>query len=142
MLIVHPILQSAATLLALYVMYLGMARFGSLHLEKTTVFKWKRHVILGYLCLGTWLVGMAAGATVVYLYWHGILITGTHGTVSLAMVPFMAFGLASGLYMERKKLKRKALPLMHGVSNLVVLILALTQIVSGWGVYKAFVQGG
>ena len=142
MLIVHPILQSVATLLALYVMYLGMARFGSLHLKRKTVFRWKRHVTLGYLSLGTWLVGMAAGAAMVYLYWHGILITGTHGRVSLVMVPFMVFGLVSGLYMDRKKLKRKALPLMHGVSNLVALILAFTQIVSGWWVYKVFVQGG
>ena len=142
MLIVHPIVQFLATLLALYVLYLGLLRFGSLHLKKTTAFDWKRHVTMGYLSLGTWLVGMAAGGAMVYLYWHGILITGTHGKVSLVMAPFMVFGLASGLYMDQKKLKRKALPLMHGVSNLVVLILALTQIVSGWGVYKVFVQGG
>jgi len=142
LLTVHPILQFLATLPALYVLYLGMERFGSLHLRSQTTFRWKRHVTLGYLSVGTWLVGMAAGATMVYLYWHGILITGTHARVSLVMVPFMVFGLASGLYMDRRKLKRKALPLMHGASNLVVLILALTQMVSGWWVYKVFVQGG
>lgn len=142
MLILHPIFQCVATLVALYVLYLGLGRFGSLHLKRKTAFRWKRHVTLGYVSLGTWLVGMAAGATMAYLYWHGFFITGTHGRVALVMLPFVVFGLVSGLYMARNKQKRKALPLIHGLNNLVAVILAFTQVKSGWWVYNVFVQGG
>jgi hypothetical protein len=128
--------------MAFYTLYLGLQRLGALHRRRRTIFRWKRHVVLGYLSLGTWLIGMALGGVMVYLYWHGILITGTHGSVALVMLPFLVFGLVSGLYMDRKRQKRKTLPLLHGLSNLVALILALAQVKTGWWVYKVFVQGG
>ena len=87
------------------------------------------------------MVGIVGGMAMVYFYWYGFLITGTHGKVALVMVPFVIFGLASGLYMNHNKKKRKILPFVHGLSNLILLILALTQLVSGWWVYKAFVLG-
>ena len=141
MLSVHPVIQSSAILLALYVFFLGVQRFRLLHLYKGVAFKWKLHVFLGEIALGAWLVGMVGGMTMVYFYWYGFLITGTHGKVALVMVPFIIFGLASGLFMNHNKKKRKVLPLIHGLSNLVLLILALTQVVSGWWVYRDFVLG-
>lgn len=141
MLSVHPVIQGSATLLALYVFFLGVRRFRFLHLYQGVAFKWKRHVFLGKIALGAWLVGIVGGMTVVYSYWYGFLITGTHGKVALVMVPFIIFGLASGQYMNHNKKKRKVLPLIHGLSNLVLLILALTQVVTGWWVYRVFVLG-
>ena len=141
MLSVHPVIQSSAILLALYVFFLGVQRFRLLHLYKGVAFKWKLHVFLGEIALGAWLVGMVGGMTMVYFYWYGFLITGTHGKVALVMVPFIIFGLASGLFMNHNKKKRKVIPLIHGLSNLVLLILALTQVVSGWWVYRDFVLG-
>jgi hypothetical protein len=98
-------------------------------------------VVLGEIALGLLLGGMIGGITMVYVYWHAFLITGTHGKVALAMATFVIFGLASGLYMHRKKRERKLLPLVHGLNNLAVLILAVIQIVTGWWVYRAFVLG-
>lgn len=141
MLVVHPIVQCLAVLLASYVMFLGVQRFRLLHLDQGVAFKWKRHVLLGKIALGVWLVGMVGGMTIVYFYWYGFFMTGTHGKVALVMVPLIIFGLASGQYMNHNKKKRKALPLIHGLSNLVLLILALTQVVSGWWVYRVFVLG-
>ena len=141
MLVVHPVIQSCAILLALYVFYLGAQRFRTLHLRQKAVFRWKRHVVLGEIALGLLLGGMIGGITMVYVYWHAFLITGTHGKVALAMATFVIFGLASGLYMYRKKRERKLLPLVHGLNNLAVLILAVIQIVTGWWVYRAFVLG-
>ena len=141
MLVVHPVIQSCAILLALYVFYLGVQRFRTLHLRQKAVFRWKRHVVLGEIALGLLLGGMIGGITMVYVYWHAFLITGTHGKVALAMATFVIFGLASGLYMHRKKRERKLLPLVHGLNNLAVLILAVIQIVTGWWVYRAFVLG-
>ena len=142
MLSVHPVIQFSAILLALYVFYLGIQRFRSIHLKQKTLFRWKRHVVLGEIALGALLTGMLAGMTVVYVYWHGFLITGTHGKVAFVMLPFILFGLFSGLYMNRKRRHRRLLPLVHSLNNLILLILALTQVASGWLVYRAFVLGG
>ena len=132
MLVIHPIIQLSAIMLTLYVFYLGVQRFRSLHLRQKTLFRWNRHVLLG---------GMMGGITMIYLYLHGFLITGVHGKVALVMTTFIIFGGTTGLYMDRNKKKRTALPLIHGLSNLVLLILALTQIVTGWRVYMQFVLG-
>ncbi|MBW1797395.1 MAG: DUF4079 domain-containing protein [Deltaproteobacteria bacterium] len=142
MLVIHPIIQLSATLLAVYVFYLGVQRFRFLHLDQKALFQWKRHVALGEIALGVLLAGMLGGMVMVYVYWHGVIITGIHGKVALVMVPFIAFGFVSGLYMNRKKKKRRLLPFIHGLNNLFVLVMALSQIVSGAGTYRAFVLGG
>ena len=141
MLVIHPIIQFAAVMLTLYVFYLEVQRFWSLHLHQKRLFRWKRHVLLGKIALLALLGGMIGGMTMAYLYWHGFLVTGFHGRVALVMTPFIIFGAAAGLYMNRKKKKRKALPIIHGLSNLVILILALTQVATGWRVYMQFVLG-
>jgi hypothetical protein len=141
MLAFHPIIQLLAISLFLYVFFLGIQRFRSLYLHKKTAFKWKRHVVLGEIALGTLFLGLLGGMTMVYLYWRGFFITGGHGKVALVMAPLILFGFASGVYMNIKKKQRRILPLLHGINNLVVLILALTQAYSGWWVYRTFVLG-
>lgn len=141
MLIIHPIVQFSAFMLALYAFSLGVQRFRSRHLKQKTVFKWKRHAILGQIVLGAWPAGMLGGMTMVYLYWHGFLITGSHARVALFMAPLIIFGFFSGVYMDRNKKQRKVLPMLHGLNNLILLMLALTQIVTGWDVYHTFVLG-
>lgn len=142
MLVVHPIIQFLAILLALYVFYLGLQRFRFLHLHHKVVFRWKRHVALGEIALGVLLAGMLGGMAVVFVYRHGVFMTGIHGKGALVMAPFMIFGLVSGLYMNHKKKQRRILPLIHGLNNLFVLLMAVSQIVSGLRIYRAFVLGG
>jgi hypothetical protein len=137
----HPITQVLATLLALYVFHQGLQRFRALHLNQSALFRWKQHVVLGEIALGMWLAGLLGGAVAVYVSWKGFFITETHGEVALVMVPFIVFGLASGLYMHYKKRPRKVLPLIHGLSNLVALVLACVQVATGWGVYRMYVLG-
>jgi nitric oxide reductase large subunit len=139
LLVIHPIIQLSAVVLTLYVFCLGVQRFRSLHLHQKTLFRWKRHVLLGKIALLALLGGMMGGMTMVYFYLHGFLITGVHGKVAFVMTIFIIFGGTSGLYMDRNKKKRTALPLIHGLSNLVLLILALTQVVTGWTVYTLLV---
>jgi len=57
------------------------------------------------------------------------------------MLPLILFGLFSGLYLNYKKGKRMLLPILHGINNLVVLILSLYQVSSGWWVYNAYILG-
>ena len=142
MLGIHPIFQCLAILLALYVFFLGLQRFRFLHLHHKTVFHWRQHVALGTIALGVLLAGMAGGIAIVYITWHGLFITGIHGKIALVMAPFIIFGLMSGLYMNHTKRKRRILPFVHGLNNLIVLIMAISQIISGSWVYRAFVLGG
>ena len=141
MLSIHPIIMFVSTLLALYVFVLSIQRFRFLHLKQKAAFNWKRHVIFGEIVMITWLGGMLGGIAISYVTWHGFLITGTHGKVAMVMLPLILFGLFSGLYLNYRKGKRKLLPIIHGINNFVVLILALYQIISGWWVYNAYVLG-
>jgi len=79
------------------------------------------------------------GMTIVYLYWQVFLITGVHGKIAFVMIAFSILGGTSGLYMDLNNKKRTALPLIHGLSNLVLLILALAEVVTGWRVYTLLV---
>ena len=141
MLLIHPTIQLSAVLLAFYVLYLGMRRFRFLHLDKKTLFPWKRHVVLGLISLIALLSGTFIGLGMVYTHWGGFLITGTHGKVAVAMVPFILFGIFSGLYMNVRKKKRKTLPLMHGINNLIILSLGVSQAFTGWTILSTFVFG-
>ena len=141
MLSIHPIIQLSATCLCLYVFYLGVQRFWSLHLKQKVKFNWKRHVLLGKIVMATWLAGILGGVSIVYIYWHGFLLTGIHGKVTLVILPLILFGLFSGLHMNRKKKKRTLLPFVHGLVNLTILVLALYQISTGWWVYNVYVLG-
>jgi len=85
---------------------------------------------------------MLAVHPIIQCSWHGFLITGIHGGIALIMAPCIIFGFVSGLYMNHKKRKRRLLPFIHGLNNLVVLIMGIGQIISGFGVYRAFVLGG
>jgi len=57
------------------------------------------------------------------------------------MLPLILFGLFSGLYMDHKKQKRKLLVLIHGLTNIIVLVLAFYQISSGWWVVNVYILG-
>ena len=142
MLLIHPILQFLSTLIAIYVLFLGINRFRFLHLHQKAIFNWKRHVFIGTTSLILLIAGLFGGMTIVYLYWHSLLMTGVHGFTALIMLPLMLFGLISGHFMNRIKKKRTIFPLIHGINNLIVIILAAWQIASGWRVYTTYVLGG
>jgi len=99
-----------------------------LHLKQKVRFNWKGHVRFGTISLAIWLFGIAGGLYTVKSSWHSMLMTGNHATIGLLMTPFILFALVSGIYMDRKKRKRKILPLIHGICNSIILLLALTHI--------------
>ena len=43
-------------------------------------------------------------------------------------------GFISGIYLDRYKGPRRILPLVHGLVNLTAVVLALSQIYTGWRV--------
>jgi hypothetical protein len=142
MLYIHPAVQVIAILLAFYALLMGLPRFVSLHLGQKRRFARERHVRVGALALGLMTLGALGGLVMVRLYWGGWLLTGEHGLHGLLMLPFMIFGLASGLHLARSPRPRKALPLLHALNNLLVLGLALHQAWEGRLVIEHFVRGG
>jgi hypothetical protein len=131
-LFIHPFLQALATLLAFYVFYLGIQRFRSRHLHQKVVFKWQRHVLLGKIVFGVLFIGMLGGFFMVYTHWHRILITRIHTIVGLVLAALIIIGFGTGLSLDAKKKKHRFLPLFHGINNLIVLLLLLSQAISGW----------
>ena len=137
---VHPIMQLAATVLGFYVAWLGAQRVIVLHLGGKAQFAWQRHVRLGLAVMVVWSFGLAGGLAMGWLKWGTVLVTGAHYKTALIMLPLMAFGAASGLYMDRNKARRTWLPLLHGACNVAVLLLALYQIRTGIWVVQNFLQ--
>lgn len=135
----HPALQVLATFLGVYAAYLGMERFLSQHMGMRTQFLWKRHVMFGVLAIGLWFLGLLGGLAMARLKWEVNFVTGPHYQTALIMIPFMAFGALSGLYMDRRKARRTVLPLAHGICNLLLLSMALYQFRTGWRVIKDFI---
>ena len=127
----HPVLMALTLLLALWVAWQGVnrARF-SLYKHKVA-FNWKGHTRYGLVVMGLWLAG-AVGGSIVTDMLHGIpdAYELHEGTASV-MLALILFGTVTGLYMDRKKAKRTILPVLHGVANLLLLLLAVGQLVTG-----------
>jgi len=141
MLLIHPIVQFVATVMAFYAMTLGIARFKTVHLNQKARFNWKRHVRVGLMASVIWLLGILGGLYMVKTSWYAWMITGSHSNLGIGMIPFILFAIGSGLYMDKKKAKRKALPLAHAICNLIMLALALAQIYTGVVTYRVYVLG-
>lgn len=135
----HPILMTVTNLIGFYAAYLGMERFLSQHMGLRTQFLWKRHVRFGLAAMVLWLGGLLGGLAIARLVWQVNFVTGDHYETAFSMIPFILFGTATGLYMDRKKARRRFLPLMHAVCNLVLLGMALYQFRTGWQVIKDLV---
>ncbi len=139
MLFIHPVWQFVATILGIYVFYLGWPRLWATFSGGKAAFLWKRHVSLGLITLTALLVGLVGGAAVTSYYWGGTGYTRHHYLIGLAMGPLMVFGLVSGLLLDRQKGKYKKLPVLHGLNNTAVLFLALVQIWTGLNVVRFFI---
>lgn len=139
MLWIHPLVQLAMTLLALWVMEMGVRRFLFVHLGRRSVlFPWKRHVLWGKVVLVGWLAGLVAGVVAMRLSFGTWGITGAHYTVSAAMAALIGTGYASGHLLDRVKKRRKYLHVFHGLNNAALLALALYQGWTGWALVGMF----
>ena len=135
----HPVAQLGAILLACYAAYLGFQRTQSLHFGKTTRFLRERHVIAGSIALISMLGGIAAGFIMVSRYLLNPDM-GLHVAVAMVMLPLGLFGIFSGFFLYLNPGKYRILPAIHGINNLVFLVLALLQVVSGILAYLRYVR--
>jgi len=138
---IHPILQTLAVLLSLYVLYLGVIRFRFAHMGVKGLFPWKRHVQQGIAVMLTWASAFAIGLGAAVYTWGTSGITEQHYSIGILMLPLIGFGLGTGFVMDRVKAKRKILPLAHGLVNGLLVLLALMQLYTGIIVLKDMVLG-
>lgn len=138
MLWIHPVLQLLCTVLALYVMWLGIQRFRAAHLKHKVLFNWKRHVLYGKIVLIVWFVAFVWGAGSARIIWGVSDVTGMHYVVGLVMLPLLVTGYATGHVLDRVKKRRSLLPLAHGANNTLLLGMALYQVWTGIEVVRLF----
>ena len=139
-LLFHPALQAAATLTSLYVLALGWQRVRFNHLnQKKARFNWKRHVLFGKIAMGLWFFGMIGGILLVSLFWSQAFMSGTHAKVGLTMGGLILLGFFTGFYMDKKKGRRRFLPLLHGLTNLILVVLSLWQAWTGLALVRFMV---
>jgi uncharacterized membrane protein YozB (DUF420 family) len=138
MLWIHPLLQLAATGLAIYVLSLGLVRFQANHFGKRGKFMWAEHVKLGKITHILWMGGLVLGQFAVMQEWGNNGVTGNHFFIGQAIMPCIAGGYVTGWIMDRDRKKRRYMPLVHGVFNMVAVVLALAQVATGWLVIREF----
>ena len=128
---IHPIVQALTALLALYVLRLGLSRFASRHLGKTTVFKWNRHVMLGKTVVVVWALGAIGGMSVTYLTYGKLFTESLHFKIGIIVLPVLLITFLTGTRLNRRRNQSNILPVVHLVNNILLLILAGTQVVTG-----------
>jgi hypothetical protein len=135
---IHPVAQFGAILLAFYAAYLGFQRTRSLHYNQPTQFLRKRHEITGSIALLSMLGGIGAGLFMVNRYLVNPAM-GLHETFAMILLPLGLFGIFSGLFLYLNPGQRRFLPAVHGINNLIILVLAIAQIVTGIMAYLRYV---
>ena len=128
----HPVLQICTVVTVCWVFALGVKRFLQLHMKKNVVFPWRRHVFWGKTALILVVLGYLSGSAVVYTTFRVFGFTGMHHAVAEILAPLLVFGFGTGLYMDSRKKKRRVMNLLHGATNLCVLLLFAVQIFSGF----------
>jgi hypothetical protein len=131
MLWIHPILQLAALLIAIRVLFLGINRFRFQHLKQKRPFDWKGHVKYGKVAAWLWMAGLVLGVYVAQRTWGTTTLTGPHYTAGMLMWPFILVGLVTGYILQKPSGKRPGLALVHGAANAFAFVLALYQTWSG-----------
>lgn len=129
---IHPFLQTVGAVCALYALSLGWRRFCVLHLKKPGAFAWKRHVFWGSAALAVWCCGAVGGALMTRLEWGAFFLTGAHARTGWIFVGLAVFGFISGRIMDMRKKRRLWLPLLHGITNLLLIVLFFAQAWTGW----------
>ena len=134
---VHPIVQGLTTVLAVYVLWLGLARFASRHLGRRTVFKWNRHVLLGKVVTAIWAVGGLGGLIVTYILYGKIFTDSLHFRLGMATLLLLMVTWLTGARMDLRRDQSNVLPVIHMANNALLLILVAVQWVTGIGIIRS-----
>lgn len=132
----HPIFQTLLALLALYVLWLGVARAAARHFGQKAVFRWERHVLLGKVVVVGWALGGLGGLGMAYISFGSIPWGSLHLWNGAAILVLLLVAWLTGTRMDRRRNQSDVLPVVHMTNNLVLLILAAIQLITGIGIVR------
>lgn len=132
----HPVMQVIAVVLGLYALWQGMLRV-AMQRGKKVIFPWKKHVRWGGAALILWTLG-AFGFYITHTVFGSAHITGLHAELAWVVIALSIFGLGTGYVMNTHKKRRKWLPVIHGVSNTVLVALVLVECWTGYQLAQDF----
>ena len=135
----HPIMQCIALLAGLFALWQGFKRF-AMSRGKKVMFPWKTHVKLGTIALVLWIIGLT-GFIATYFAFEVTHVTGIHANMAIVIAILAVFGLVTGFIMNKYKKRRKILPLVHGIANVILLVLVLVQGYVGVALVGNFLLG-
>ncbi|MFZ7127376.1 MAG: DUF4079 family protein [Desulfobacterales bacterium] len=133
---IHPIVQGLTALLAIYVLALGLSRFAARHLGMNTKFQWNRHVAMGKIVVIVWAAGALGGLAVTYLTYGKVFTESLHFRIGLLILPVLLVTWITGTRMDRNRNQSNVLPVIHLANNVLLLILAGFQAVTGLGIVQ------
>lgn len=136
----HPLVQLFALVCSIPAVLFGWKRFLAAHCGQKCLFPWKQHVRWGTYAIGLWLGGGLLGSLLAWVYWHNLFLTGVHAYVGLLMLPLCLTGYATGHRLDAVKKRRRWLPLVHGVNNLLLVALALWQLWTGISLVRLYLM--
>lgn len=135
----HPLMQLLAAVFGVVAMYQGIKKIRML-LGTKIIFPWKQHVKLGSWTLGLWILG-GLGFYVTHDIFGETHVTGAHAYLAWPVIVLSIFGLITGCIMDRRKKKRKILPLVHGLLNIILIVLVAIVFITGIPLFRSFVAG-
>ena len=134
----HPLMQVVAAIIGLWALWQGWKRF-SMTRGKRVIFPWKQHVRLGSVGLVLWTLG-ALGFYVTHSLFGSTHMTGLHATLAWFIIILSLFGLVTGYVMNKWKIKRFWLPLLHGGVNVFLVVLVLVECWTGYELLGPFLM--
>lgn len=126
----HPVMQVVALVMGLWALWQGSRRV-AMQMGKKVIFPWKKHVRWGGGALILWVAG-ALGFYITHTVFGSVHITGLHAELAWVIIALSMFGLVTGYVMNTYKKRRKCLPIIHGVSNTVLVVLVLIECWTGY----------
>ncbi|MEG2171647.1 MAG: hypothetical protein RRY29_00145 [Desulfovibrionaceae bacterium] len=133
---VHPLMQTIAVMLGTWAMWQGWKRV-QMQRGVKVIFPWKQHVRWGAVALIMWTLG-ALGFYVTLDLFGSTHITGLHAQLAWPIIALSIFGLVTGYSMDKYKRKRVYLNVTHGIVNILLMVLVIIELITGFLLLETF----
>jgi hypothetical protein len=134
LILIHPILQTAAIIILFFVAYLGWQRYNSKldkYREQNIIFKWNTHVKMGILFFALLLINTAIGLlTYRYILERPFFDSGPHAYLGTIILLLFSIGVGMGYRLSNGH-GADNLPKIHMLVNYSGICLVLIQMLLG-----------
>jgi hypothetical protein len=93
--------------------------------------------MLGKVVVAVWALGALGGLSVTYLTYGKIFTESLHFRIGIIMLPVLLVTWLTGTRLDRRRDQANILPVVHLVNNVLLLILAALQVVTGIGIVQS-----